>query len=464
MKRPFNLLLVSLLLLSLDGGALSLHAQAPAVSASKASSGEFATGRYRNLLAERGHSEAEIDARIESGFQQLFHGDAQTQAIFYAAGRNANGPLGYITDVANHDARTEGMSYGMMIAVQTGHKAEFDAIWNWANTYMLITDPQNPAVGYFSWSMHTDGTPNSDSPAPDGEEYFVMSLYFAAHRWGNGAGVYNYEAQANRILSLMRHHPVQTGTAPFRIHPSDPPFQPRFYRDAAAHPGPRTSTVGPMVNEQYAMVAFVPGTGANDFTDPSYHLPAFYELWALWGPREDRAFWKRAAEQSRLFFVKATNPETGLAPDYTNFDGTPHGTRFNPMSANFSYDSWRTVSNWSVDQAWWGANPQASTLSDRIQRFLFSQGISTFSDRYTLDGKPLSQRHSPGMVATTAVGSLAAKPGDVANAFLDALWATPVPSGEQRYYDGMLYMMSLLHTGGQFRIWMPHAGRDRATR
>jgi oligosaccharide reducing-end xylanase len=99
--------------------------------------------------------------------------------------------LAYITDWANNDARTEGMSYGMMIAVQLDKKREFDAIWNWANTYMLVTDPKNPSVGYFAWSMSTDGTPRSTGAAPDGEEYFVMALYFAAHRWGNGKGIYN---------------------------------------------------------------------------------------------------------------------------------------------------------------------------------------------------------------------------------------------------------------------------------
>ncbi len=111
--------------------------------------GAFSSGRYRNLLEERGIPKAAITARLEATFQQLFHGDPKTQAIYYAAGRNGNGPLGYVTDIANHDARTEGMSYGMMVAVQTGHKADFDAIWNWANTYMLITDPKNPAVGYY---------------------------------------------------------------------------------------------------------------------------------------------------------------------------------------------------------------------------------------------------------------------------------------------------------------------------
>jgi oligosaccharide reducing-end xylanase len=88
------------------------------------------------------------------------------------------------------------------------------------------------------------------------------------------------------------------------------------------------------------------------------------------------------------------------------------------------------------------------------------QGIDRFVDRYTLDGKPLSERHSPGMVATAAVGSLAAVQGKDSDAFVDALWTMPVPSGEQRYYDGMLYLMSMMHCSGEFRIWAPaHAGK-----
>lgn len=415
------------------------------------SAGAGATGHYRNLMGELGHSDKEIDARLDGIFQQLFHGDKQTEAIYYEVGRNANGPLAYVTDVANHDARTEGMSYGMMVAVETNHKAEFDAIWNWASTYMLITDPKNPSVGYYAWSMNVDGTPRSDSPAPDGEEYFATALLFAAHRWGNGSGLYDYQAQAERILHAMRHHAVMTGTGPFRIHPDDPPFVPHT-RDGKPRP-PSTVTVGPMVNEEHGMIVFVPGAGGNTFSDPSYHLPHFYELWARWGPAEDRAFWQRAAGVSREYFVKATGPQTGLSADYTNFDGTPHATGFNPNSAFFSYDSWRTASNWAVDQAWFGANPNARVLSDRIQSFLYGQGIHTFPDQYTLDGKPRSTRHSVGMVAETATSALAATNGPVQRAFLEELWNTQTPRGEQRYFDGLLYFFSMLHTTGRFRIY-----------
>jgi oligosaccharide reducing-end xylanase len=441
--------------------------------------GAYKTHRYRDLFAERGHTPAESRAKIDKAFQQLFHGDGQEQKVYFETGSNTNGTLAYITDWANNDARTEGMSYGMMIAVEMNKKREFDALWNWAKTYMLITDPQNPSLGYFAWSMSTDGTPRSTGAAPDGEEYFTMALYFAAHRWGNGKGIYNYQAEADKILRGMRHHPVLTGTGPFRIHPDDPPFIPPMHpwpspnntarEKAVAANGaapvrppvrtPRPESIGPMVDEAHNMIRFVPNVD-NGNTDASYHLPAFYELWARWGPAEDRAFWAKAADVSRDIFNKVTGPETGLTPDRSNFDGTTiigHDGKPTP----FSYDSWRSVSNWSVDYSWWRKDSQETVLSDHIQKFLYGQGIHTFVDRYTLEGKPLSDRHSTGMVSTTAVGSFAATSGPISQAFVDELWNTAVPSGEQRYYDGMLYLMSMLHCSGNFRIIDASGDRSR---
>ena len=442
--------------------------------------GAYKTHRYRNLFAEQlGISPAESKAKIQLAFRQLFHGDGQDQRLYFETGANANGPLAYVTDWANNDVRTEGMSYGMMIAVELGKKREFDALWNWAKTHMLITDPRNPSAGYFAWSMGTDGSPRSDGAAPDGEEYFVTALYFAAHRWGNGKGIYNYQTEADKILRGMRHHPVKSGTSPFRIHPNDAPFvwpeKPwpsinnramlaELAKAGKSWPpfkfplGPRQVTVGPMVNEAYTMIRFVAEVNRGGTTDASYHLPAFYELWGRWGPKEDRAFWLKAADVSRDLFNKVTNPETGLSPDLNHFDGTTVMT-FDGKPDPFGYDSWRTVSNWSVDYAWWGKDAHEHTLSDRIQKFLYGQDIHTFADRYSLEGQPLSSRHSPGLVATAAVGGFAATPGPVSKAFLQELWDMPVPEGEQRYFDGMLYLMSLMHVSGNFRIIEPPAAR-----
>jgi len=214
-------------------------------------------------------------------------------------------------------------------------------------------------------------------------------------------------------------------------------------------------TVEAMVNEDHRMIRFVPNVSRTDFSDPSYHLPAFYELWAKWGPEEDRPFWAAAADTSRNFFQKVTNPKTGLAPDYANFDGTPYTTQFNQRSGNFSFDARRTQMNWSVDWSWWQKDPREQELSNRIQAFFASQGMDTYGTQYTLDGQLLDNNHAKGLVATNAVVSLAAT-HPVAKDFIEALWNTPIPSEiNERYYDGLLYLMSMLHCSGEFRIWEP---------
>jgi oligosaccharide reducing-end xylanase len=402
-------------------------------------SGAFASGHYRNLFAENGHSEAEIDAKVQTAFQQLFHGDPATQAVYYSAGHNSNGPLAYITDINHHDVRTEGLSYGMMIAVQMNRKPEFDALWNWSKTYLYHESPEHPSYGFFSWQAKTNGTTLSEFVAPDGESYYVMALYFAANRWGSGPGIYNYKAEADKLLSNMRHRAMIKGALSMT----------RRNTNATV-----TVTAGPLFNEEHKMVLFSPSSERAPFTDPSYQLPAFYELWARWGPRADKDFWLQAAAASRDFFSRAANPATGLAPDYANFDGTPVTNSFNRHATNFSFDAFRTAGNWSVDWSWWAKDVRERELSDRLQAFFESQGMDTYGCQFTLAGVPLDSRHAQGLVAVNADASLAATNGR-SKKFIEALWNTPIPSGIERYYEGLLYMMALLHCSGQFRVWKP---------
>ncbi len=107
-----------------------------------------------------------------------------------------------------------------------------------------------------------------------------------------------------------------------------------------------------------------------------------------------------------------------------------------------------------MDWSWWHKASQEQLLSDRIQAFFATEGLDKYGDQYTLDGKEITTRHSTGLVATNAVASLTAT-DPRAKEFVEALWKTPVPSGQQRYYDGMLYLMSMMHLSGEFRIWTP---------
>ena len=430
--RSTGMLLLALLAAACTrtGAGPAAPAATPAASAT-APAGAVATGTYPDLFAEAGYARAEVDAKIQAAFQQLFHGDKAQQAVYYEDGSNEHGPLAYIHDVNSGDVRSEGMSYGMMIAVQLDRKAEFDAIWNWAMTHMYQDDPAHPAFGYFAWSVRTDGVPIDEMPAPDGEEYFITALYFAAERWGDGEARYDYRAQAKRLLADVLHRQPITGkTARGEM------------------------TAVNLFDHEAKMVRFTPDLANAAHTDASYHLPAFYEVWARVGPQADRAFWREAAQVSRDYFARAAHPQTALTPDYGNFDGTPWAAPWRPESADFRYDAWRSAMNWSVDWSWWAVDPRQVEMSNRLQAFFEAQGMADYQSLYTLDGKPLGGGQTTGLVATNAVASLAADhPRRVA--FVRARWEQPVPSGQHRYYDGMLYLMALLHCSGDFRAWLP---------
>ena len=144
---------------------------------------------------------------------------------------------------------------------------------------------------------------------------------------------------------------------------------------------------------------------------------------------------------------------TGLAPEYANYDGTPVTDSFNRASATFGPDAWRTAANWSVDWSWWAADPRERLLSDRIQAFFDSEG--RYGGRYTLDGTRLDSGHPEALFATNAIAGLAATDTARAMEFVEELWDTEIPSGRYRYYDGLWYLMALLHLSGEYRIWTP---------
>lgn len=377
----------------------------------------FETGQYRNLFKEYlGKSEAEIQERLDEAWEQLFYGDDSSQRVYYPVGDD----LAYVEDIGNGDVRSEGMSYGLMIAVQLDQKEEFDRLWKWAKTYMYQSD--GPYKGYFAWHCTSAGEKLDANPASDGEEWFVMALLFASARWGDGEGIFDYRAEAQAILDTA-------------LHKEDGPG------------GLATN----MFNLEHKQVVFVPKVGRDSsFTDPSYHLPAYYELWARWA-KQDNQFWAEAAQVSREYFKKAANPQTGLMPDYANFDGTPYGTGDHK---DFRFDAWRTLSNVAVDYVWFGSDPWQVEQSNRVLGFLTSEGIDSYANQYTLDGQALSNDHSTGLVAMSAVAALAAD-SERGKPFVQALWDTKVPSGRWRYYDGMLYMLAMLHLSGNFRIYAP---------
>ena len=96
----------------------------------------------RNVFLEIGKTPEEIERRVNDTFDEIFYGVNK----FYET--TEDGSMGYLVDTGNIDTRTEGISYGMMMAVQMDKKKEFDQLWNWAMTNMYLEDGENK--GYFA--------------------------------------------------------------------------------------------------------------------------------------------------------------------------------------------------------------------------------------------------------------------------------------------------------------------------
>ena len=377
---------------------------------------------YRNIFKEIGKTDEEIEKKIKDAVQTFFYDE--NEKIY----SNAGDDMGYLTDTGNNDARTEGMSYGMMMCVQLDMKEEFDRIWKWAKTNMYMKDGDNE--GYFAWSCALDGTHNFDGPAPDGEEFFAMSLFFASHRWGDGEGIFNYSEQAREILS------------------------------ACLHKGENGRPGDPMWNKENAQILFVPGF---PFTDPSYHLPHFYDLFALWANEEDREFWKKAADASRKYLAKACHKETGLSSEYANFDGTPleEEMPWGGYFGNFYSDAYRTAANIGLDAEWFGVDEGQISAPIKMMKF-FGTDLEACRCEFMIDGTPLDRTllHPLGLLATTAQGALSVPYSDdensdfaIARQWVEWFWNQPMRKGVRRYYDNCLYMFALLALSGNYRMW-----------
>jgi oligosaccharide reducing-end xylanase len=386
--------------------------------------GAWETGRYRNVFLEAGYSQADIDAKLAKAYYDVFEGPGR---VYFEVGDS----MGYVSDLKNHDARTEGLSYGMMVAVQLNKKDVFDRLWRWTKKYMQHQG--GPRDAYFAWSVKPQtGQHNAEGSASDGELYFITDLLFASNRWGNNTGI-DYYAEARRILDAM------------------------WSKDG-------TGGIKNLINIEHKQITFVPDTFGYKWTDPSYHLPAFFEIWAEYAKDGKEQFYRDCADTARAFLHKACDAVTGLTADATEFSGVPK--KWGPYISAFHFDSWRVPMNIAMDYSWFAKDKKwKQDYCIRIQNFLFCRGIDTFEDQFNLDGtfpafiypaggyKTL--RHSLGLVSTSAAASLM---GTQAKSwkFVDAMWNAklePYSDGYfDPYYDGLLYLFSLMHLSGNYRI------------
>jgi len=415
-----------------DAAGLVLHHLTPPPSYPNA---------FRDVL---GKTNAQIADKIAAAFNQLFHGDLSTQAIYFPV---AGLDEAYVKDIYHGDVRTDGMGLGMLIAVEMNKRDEFDRLWNYAKAEMQVQS--GPEKGYFLSSCATSVNPGVTCYDPYGPQQMLMALLLANDLWGSpdpagDAGLaaadagssspVDYGGGARDLLTVMRHKVDQNGGV--------------------------VGGVTDMFDPVSALVFDQPDVSHASSTRPSIELPGYYDLWA---EATGDPFWNRAATAGRGYWKSVANPQTGLLPGGSHFDGSAIAD-----ANTFSSEAYRSLVNFVVDDVWAPVAPAAAdpaagkpatsdrswdvAEANRLLGFFIGADINLYGREFTLDGMTVDGARDNALVATNGIVGLVATIAKRSD-FIQAVWDMDIATGNSRYFTGTMQMVGLLLLGGQLRVY-----------
>lgn len=398
---------------------------------------------YKDVL---GKTDADIDKRLSNGFNQLFHGSAADEAIYFVTSADQASIRDFLH---NNETRTEGLGLAMVICAMLDHQDEFDRMWRYSKAQ--LTYQTGVQTGYFR--SHCDlvqipptGTASATRECADpyGLQQFVMALLLARQRWGNLGGSIDYTAEAASLFELMRG-------------------KPRMANDSAGGAGGANSAVvgvagsssgveGSMANGLIAPTFDAltklpwdePGANPSQLTGTSLIMPGYYTLWAQ---VTGDGFFIDAAVEGRRFLKAVANPTTGLIPVRAYFNLEPF-----EWWPHFSAEAYRALLNLVIDRLWATSESWQGPQIEELVKFFIGKGLTEYGAAYTLDGATaLIPEHSSELVLVNGV--VASLSNNAAQRdFLRAAWDQPIPVGQYRYYRGLLYLVSNLILGGRFQV------------
>jgi endo-1,4-beta-D-glucanase Y len=334
---------------------------------------------------------------------------------------------------------SEGIGYGLIIAVYMGDQTLFNNLWKYEQTHL---DPN----GLMNWSIDSSGNTTMGNGmtlggggATDADEDMAWALVMADKQWGS-SGTYNYLNLAKTQISAVWNHEI--------------------YQSKLAGPG---DSWGP--------------TDLFNDINISYFAPAYYRLFAQLDPPSGSAPHMWDAVNQTVFdtifgqgdngtgALNSSNKNTtnGLVPAWcTSTGGMSSGQAF-----NYQYDSCRTPFRIGLDwclnatsaaSAATAINPARAGKYVKLTTSFFSGvGASMIVDGYNLDGTiasgahTVSQGQSAAFLGPAGVGAMGS--GSSSQAFLDATYN--LVKGDNlfiggEYYDSSWTVMSLLMMTGNF--------------
>lgn len=183
-----------------------------------------------------------------------------------------------------------------------------------------------------------------------------------------------------------------------------------------------------------------------NYSDPSYHVPAFFELFSKSARSTQQYFWSDVATKSRIYLAQTTfkntlsngtvvtNSSTGLFPDQAGFNGVSDSNNSQTVKdRNFSYDAWRRASHIAMDYTLWGAADNAYrtdelTVINKYLTFMKNQNYVRTTYEYTLNGTAVITGQPVGLLAATTGAAIATSNSSLISGFSSALTACIFPT------------------------------------
>jgi len=312
-----------------------------------------------------------------------------------------------------NDTVSEGIAYGMLLAVNFNDKTTFDSLYSYWKSKSAGAAP------LMEWCQPAGGNSCSASggSATDADEDAAFALLQA----GKVFGTASYTTDAKAMISAVWSKDIDT------------------------------SSNLPKGGSQFARI------------NPSYFAPAYYRVFAT---QDSGHAWGAVADKT-LSTINGISGSKGLLPAWCNAGCT--GPDGGGTDVIYQYDSHRIPMRVGLDYCWNGT-AAAKTYVDKVTSFFATDahagkdGIGRVSDLYNLDGTIYSTGSAPNsasIIGTAAVGAMAS---GTQGAFLaDAYQAVfdmatrgamaPVDSGGKTpysYYNATVGLLTLLMMSGNF--------------